>query len=123
MVKFLESKRKDINKIIYIQFIVEEQGIFKYLIQDHEGNTQEIKSKGNGLNEYRLHFEGPQDRNYFVITIGKFDKLENMTPLFAENPVVYRNLTDDVLEYNQVKDLTIKSIVYCDTEITYRYDV
>jgi hypothetical protein len=123
MVKFLESKRKDINKIIYIQFIVEEQGIVKYLIQDHEGNTQEIKSKGNGLNEYRLHFEGPQDRNYFVITIGKFDKLENMTPLFAENPVVYRNLTDDVLEYNQVKDLTIKSIVYCDTEITYRYDV
>ena len=123
MVKFLESKRKDINKIIYIQFIVEEQGVVKYLIQDHEGNTQEIKSKGNGLNEYRLHFEGPQDRNYFVITIGKFDKLENMTPLFAENPVVYRNLTDDVLEYNQVKDLTIKSIVYCDTEITYRYDV
>jgi hypothetical protein len=58
-----------------------------------------------------------------VITIGKFDKLENMTPLFAEDPVVYRNLTDDVLEYNQVKDLTIKSIVYCDTEITYRYDV
>lgn len=123
MVKFLESKRKDINKIIYIQFIVEEQGVVKYLIQDHEGNTQEIKSKGNGLNEYRLHFEGPQDRNYFVITIGRFDKLENMTPLFAENPVVYRNLTDDVLEYNQVKDLTIKSIVYCDTEITYRYDV
>ena len=123
MVKFLESKRKDINKIIYIQFIVEEQGVVKYLIQDHEGNTQEIKSKGNGLNEYRLHFEGPQDRNYFVITIGMFDKLENMTPLFAENPVVYRNLTDDVLEYNQVKDLTIKSIVYCDTEITYRYDV
>ena len=123
MIKFLESRRKDINKIIDIKFIVEEQGIVKYLIQDHEGNTQEIKSKGNGLNEYRLHFEGPQDRNYFVITIGRFDKLENMTPLFAENPVVYRNLTDDVLEYNQVKDLTIKSIVYCDTEITYRYDV
>lgn len=123
MVKFLEAKRKDINKVIYIQFSVEEQGVAKYLIQDHEGNTYEIKSKGNGVNDYRLHFEGPQDRNYFVITVGKFEKLEYMTPLFVERPIVYRNLTDDILEYKQVKDLTIKNIVYCDTEIIYRYDV
>lgn len=123
MVKFLESRRKDINKVIDIKFVVEEQGVVKYLIQDHEGNTQEIKSKGNGENEYRLQFEGPQDRNYFVITIGKFDKQENITPLFAKLPIVYRNLTDDVLEYKQVKDITIKQIVYCDMEIIYRYDV
>lgn len=123
MIKFLESRRKNINKIIDIKFIVEEQGVVKYLIQDHEGNTQEIKSKGNGENEYRLQFEGPQDRNYFVITIGKFDRQEDITPLFAERTVVYRNLTDDVVEYKQVKDVTIKQIVYCDTEIIYKYDV
>lgn len=123
MIKFLESRRKDINKIIDIKFVVEEQGVIKYLIQDHEGNTQEIKSKGNGENEYRLQFEGPQDRNYFVITIGKFNKQEDITPLFAEKPVIYNNLTGDVLEYKTVKDLTIKQIVYCDTEIIYKYDV
>lgn len=123
MVKFLESRRKDINKVIDIKFVVEEQGVVKYLIQDHEGNTQEIKSKGNGENEYRLQFEGPQDRNYFVITIGRFDRQEDITPLFTEKPVIYHNLTGDVLEYKTVKDLTIKQIVYCDTEIIYKYDV
>lgn len=123
MVKFLESRRKDINKVIDIKFVVEEQGVVKYLIQDHEGNTQEIKSKGNGENEYRLQFEGPQDRNYFVITIGKFDKQENITPLFAERKVVYCDLTGNILEYKQIKNLTIKQIVYGETEISYKYDV
>ena len=124
MVKFLEARRKDINKVIDIKFTVEESGVAHYVVQDNEGNSYTIKSKGSGTNEYEFQFVGPQDRDYFVITVGKFDNgLMGMTPLFCDLRIVYRNMTMEPLDYKQIKDLTIKQIVYDNQEISYLYDV
>ena len=123
MVKFLHIERKNLGKVIEVRFSLEESNVGKFIIEDEFGNQIELNSKGNGYNEYKHQFVGPQDRNYIVITKDRDNAIITCAPAFASHIITYSDMDGNKIKYEQTIGKEPKFIDYGDNLITHIYNV
>ena len=119
MVKFIHIERKNIGKVIEVRFTLEESNVGKFVIEDEFGNQIELNSKGNGYNEYKHQFVGPQDRNYIVIAKDQDNAIITCAPAFADKIITYVDMNRNQIGYSSTIGKEPVFIHHDDNLITY----